>query len=274
MIRISMTYLFDTVMKLEALSQLQSGSRGGLLFPIFVAEQAISELLFNSLFSSSIRSSRNAGLRLQGRLNVQLNNNDYAQIVDGFEIASIQSDYQTFKTAFLAEMGVFPSYFVSQKAGYDTDTLLDRGLAIFPANLQSKVPEAIKDAIDASRALAFELSTACGFHTFRVVESVLRCYYKALSGTDIPEDKRSLGGILHLLKKENIGDPNVVAALQQIKDLHRNPLAHPDASISLDEAISIIGMSQSVITFMLQAIPASTSDLTQLFGNPHPILPT
>ena len=273
--RISMPYLFDTVMKLEALSQMQPGPRGGLLYPMFVADQAIDELLNNSLFSSSIRSSRTSALQLLSRLRSQLNNKDYTQLINDFEIAQIHSDYQAFKVAFLAEVGVFPSYFVTQKAGYDTDTLLDRGWAIFPSHLGTKVPEAIKDATESGRALAFELSTACGFHTFRVVEAVLRRYYIAVSGEELPEDKRSLGGILHLMKAKKIGDPNVLAALQQIKDLHRNPLAHPDVSVTLEEAVSIIGMSQSVITFMLHVIPEPTPGLASLFSlnpqsAPHP----
>ncbi len=253
--RISMPYLFDTVMKLEALSQMQSGPRGGLMYPMYVAEQAIDELMNRSLFYQNIRSSRFAGNQLMTLLREQLNKQPMTEIVDEFLIARISSAYQTFRTAFLAEMGVFPSYFVTQKAGFDTDTLLQNGAAIFPVHLLMKVPDAAHDAKEAGKALAFELSTACGFHTFRVVESVLRRYYKAVANEDLPEDKKSLGGILHLMKTKNVGDPNVLAALQQIKDLHRNPLAHPDVSVTLEEAISIIGMSQSVITFMLKEIP-------------------
>lgn len=118
-----------------------------------------------------------------------------------------------------------------------------------------KVPDSAVDAQEAGKALAFELATACGFHTFRVVESVLRKYYETVSGgVPTPLEKRSIGGILYLLKENSIGSSTVIAALQQIKDLHRNPLAHPDVSISSDEAISLIGMSQSVITAMLREI--------------------
>ncbi|WP_420961117.1 hypothetical protein [Brucella sp. IR073] len=268
--RIYMPYLFDTVMRLEGLSQLAPGPRSSIIFPMFVADQALDELLNRSFFSSSIRSSRVAGDQLTARLHFQLQSHQMTEVVDEFAIAGITTAYQTFKAAFLAEVGVFPSYFVTQKAGFDTHTLLMNGEAIFPAHLVTKVPEAKLDVQEAARALAFELPTACGFHTFRIVESVLRRYYTALSGdAEIPEDKRSLGGVLHLMKQGKIGDPNVISALQQIKDLHRNPLAHPDVSIELEEAISIIGMSQSVITFMLQKIPAPESEMAQSFASPQ-----
>ncbi|KAB2798946.1 hypothetical protein F9L06_10095 [Brucella anthropi] len=253
--RISIPYLFDTMMKLEALTLLHPGPRNSMIYAMFTAEYALDGLLNQSLFKSNIRSSRNAGYQLSNLLKGQLQNQQMHEIVDQYALAAIVAAYQSFKAAFLAELGVFPSYFVTQKAGFDTDTLLTNGSAIFPADLFMKVPESILDANEAGKALAFELSTACGFHTFRVVESVLRRYYKSVSGgKDVPTNKRSLGGILSLLKNEEIGDPNVLAALQQIKDLHRNPLAHPDVSLGPDEAISLIGMSQSVITFMLKEI--------------------
>jgi hypothetical protein len=81
-----------------------------------------------------------------------------------------------------AEIGTFPAYFVSQKGSFDTLTLLDEPWKLFPAELWTKVPEARFDVIEAGKALCYELSTACGMHVFRAVETVLRRYYTEATG--------------------------------------------------------------------------------------------
>lgn len=268
--RISIPYLVDAIMSLEVLNTLQPGHRNTLIYALFNARYVLDTILNQSVFKQNIRTSRNQGNNLINLLDGQLSNPHEDRTIDQFTLAAISSSYQSFRMVFLAELGVFPSYFVTQKAGYDTETLLELGSSIFPSELQLKVPECIIDANEAGKALAFELFTACGFHTFRVVESVLRRYYQSKSGEkDLPEPKRSIGGILSSMKKEEIGDPFVMAALQQIKDLHRNPLAHPQVSLNSEEAISLIGMAHSVITFMLKDISApittEVSELAKMF---------
>jgi len=47
----------------------------------------------------------------------------------------------------------------------------------------------------------------------------------------------------------------LLASLQQIKDLHRNPLAHPEETLTLEEAVGLFGIVQSAINAMLKEIP-------------------
>jgi hypothetical protein len=57
------------------------------------------------------------------------------------------------------------------------------------------------------------------------------------------------------MAKEELGNEKVRAALRQIKDLHRNPLMHPEVQLTVAQAISLVGMAQSCIGAMLEEIP-------------------
>ena len=126
---------------------------------------------------------------------------------------------------------------------------------MFPADLVTKVSEAVFDAKEAGKCLAYEVPTACGFHVFRVTESVLRKYYAHVTGGAAPPKVRSLGVYVNALKATKKGDEKILAALKQMTDLHRNPLIHPETVLTVDEAIAIFGIARSAITAMLSALP-------------------
>ena len=68
---------------------------------------------------------------------------------------------------------------------------------------------------------------------------------------------RNIGDYLSKLKELKKGDAKVLAALKDLKDLHRNPLVHPEHSLeNADEAIALLGGVQAVIIPMLKEIPA------------------
>jgi hypothetical protein len=103
------------------------------------------------------------------------------------------------------------------------------------------------------RALAYELPTACGFHTFRVTEAVVRRYWDAVSENKERPKPQTLGTFAAKMAKHKYGDEKVVEAIKQMTKLHRNPLIHPEVILNVEEAIGIIGMARSVIAMMLQA---------------------
>ena len=55
---------------------------------------------------------------------------------------------------------------------------------------------------------------------------------------------RALGRFAAELARRQLGDPKVVEAIKQMTTLHRNPLIHPEAIFSAEEAIGIIGMAR------------------------------
>lgn len=60
---------------------------------------------------------------------------------------------------------------------------------------------------------------------------------------------------VNALLQSGKGDPKILTALKQISDLHRNPLIHPDAILSSEDALNVIGVARSVTSAMLAVLP-------------------
>ena len=61
-------------------------------------------------------------------------------------------------------------------------------------------------------------------------------------------------------------DEKVVLILDQIKDLHRNPIIHPEQRLTNDEALSLIGIMDSAVTAII-------ADMKQRKEKTSPSLP-
>jgi len=87
------------------------------------------------------------------------------------------------------------------------------------------------------------------------LETVLRRYWDAVAnGAPHPKEK-NLGVYLRELENKDVGEKKVRAVLAQIKDLHRNPLFHPEDQLSIDDAVGLFGIVRSAVTAMLKEIP-------------------
>ena len=75
--------------------------------------------------------------------------------------------------------------------------------------------------------------------------------------------QKNMGAYLRLMRDGSFGADKTRAALTQLKDLHRNSLAHPEDILDLEEAISLLGIVQSVITEMLKEMPDITPEQPQ-----------
>ena len=160
-----------------------------------------------------------------------------------------------FETQLAGELAVADLYAISKKRAFDSTALAEHGAELFPADLVTKVPGTVHDAAQAGRCLAFELNTACGFHLHRVNEAVLRKYFDVVTGGATPPKARTIGAYLEKFEKLKKGEPTVLEGLKSLKDLHRNPLMHPDHIIeSTDAAMALHGAIQSVVVHMLKAI--------------------
>jgi hypothetical protein len=168
----------------------------------------------------------------------------------------IVNELNNFEAVLAAEFGLADFYLVSKKRGYDTTDLIENGEKLFPDDLVKKVPEAIADVKQGARCLAFELNTASAFHFHRANESVLHRYYDLVTGGKPRPDTRNMGDYLRNLDQYKVGEPKIIEALKALKNLHRNPLVHPEHSISTtDEAIAILGSIHAVVVSMLDVLP-------------------
>lgn len=255
MIRISLPYLINLMEALEPLSRIQPAEgRMTAWLAIWTAQSQLQQLQTASIYSAALRSSRALGDELLAAL-ANFDVGDLNKAVGQFELFPIIQAYSRYKIALLAELGVIPSYFVTQKGGYDTLSLLDRDDAIFPMELAIKVPEAVIDAQQAGKALAFDLATSCGFHVFRVTEAVIKRYWDHGSGGKSRPKLETIGSYAAEMEKQKIGDDKIVKSLKQMARLHRNPLIHPDVILTGEEAIGLLGIARSIVAAMLTALP-------------------
>jgi hypothetical protein len=144
------------------------------------------------------------------------------------------------------------TYLVSKKGIYSTRDLIENTERHLPEWVVNAMPPpAVFDVRECGRALAFDLSTAAAFHILRAIESCILEYLTALKAKP-RASQRNWGAYLALITNAG-GDPNVVAALSQIKNLHRNPTMHPQTQISSDEALGLLGIAQSAIVALVRA---------------------
>jgi len=153
-----------------------------------------------------------------------------------------------------SELDTQPVYHVGPKRAYNLDILIHDATKIFAGPTYAIFPDKVRyDIEQAGKCLAFEVPTAAAFHLFRAAEEILRLYYQAVVG-NLPKTRhRNWGAYIKILRDKG-AEPKVVTILEQIKELHRNPILHPDMQLSIDEAMSLVGMIESVISAMLAEI--------------------
>jgi len=268
-------YLYSLGWQVHPISELnwQSVTYSDAYFPMLTAQAAVGAFLHQSVYQ--VRTCREAGQELLRVLGEAL---EEAPNKGGEQIATLQSwqivqKAQEFETVFRAELGTTPMFYVTPKQNFDAGALISAGHNCFPPELAQKAPEAIPDAQQAAKCIAFDLPTAAGFHLHRTNEAVLRRYFDHVAGAENRPETRNMGDYLKKMNDLKVGDKKVKAALRDLKDLHRNPLMHPEDHIaSVSDAIGLMGGIQAAMALMLKelpAVPPLTADaITAMFENP------
>ncbi|MBT2132704.1 hypothetical protein KK137_00020 [Croceibacterium sp. LX-88] len=253
-------YLYELGAQVHPLTQFnfQATTWQAAHHPTLVAQGALGALLNNSVYQ--LRTSRQEGLELLNLLGNFLFNlpdfNSQGQFVPVATMWPVIDKATKFETVFKAELGVTPMFYVPPRHNVDMTGYLQQGHLSFPVDLATKVPEAILDAQQAARCIAYDLPTAAGFHLHRANESVLRRYFDRVAGPEHRPDSRNMGDYINKLSQLEKGDQRVRAALRDLKDLHRNPLMHPEEHISTtDDAISLMGGVRAAMSLMLKELP-------------------
>jgi len=265
--RVDGFYLYSVGHQIHPLADLKHhNSAGGTATPydearwtVYIAESALDTLLSRSVFR--LRTSYGPGQslltairNLKSKIEAEPNG---TKTVDWIDTYSISSSLTAFEAVLGAELSLSPLYVVTQKAGFDTSLLIENGAACFPADIWTKVPEAVADLQQGTKCIAYEVLTASGFHFHRANEAVLRRYWDSVSKGKPRPTSRNIGDYLKEMDKQQFGDARVKSALRDLKDLHRNPLIHPEHSINTaEEAIALMNGVHNVMVYMLQEIPA------------------
>lgn len=256
MVRILIPYVYNLSESLTPLASVKSGDKLNIhIYAIFNAHSILSVFLYQSVWSSCLRVCKGPGKELLEALKTLYEKDDLESELDYWEVVALNQKLTSFKTVLEAEFQTAATYLVTPRRGYDIATLIENAEVIFPDELMRKVPDTLFDLREAGKCIAFDLGTAAGFHLLRALETVIRAYWTVvMEGAPLPE-VRNLGVYISEMEKAKRGDRKVLVALRQIKDHHRNELMHPEEKLDLDQAIALLGITQSAIVPMLREIP-------------------
>lgn len=255
MIRISIPWVVDTFTSIGLVRGLSHDDPSGRMWTaVSTAKNSLETVMMDSIYSPYLRASAVEAETLHKALRECEEKllADAGATLDPFDLGGVQFEVNKFLSVFKSEMNVAPSFLVAPKEAFDVSILSENGAVLFPPALLKVVPAAKADANAAGRALAFELPTACGFHSFRVLEAVLKAYWDDVSGGKKRPEPQTIGKFGAELKKADFGDEALAETLQGIAKHHRNPLIHPEAELSTEEAIGIVGICRSAISVMLK----------------------
>jgi hypothetical protein len=262
MLRIDGAYLYELGKTLQPLIRLEAkdGPRSDCYFQSLWAKDAVTNFLYASVFRESLRASSQAASKLLAELSFIApdisQNVDFNETIPAWRISQAKLEFSKFEAVLVAELQNSAIYYASPKGGYDTQALTDAGEIIFPAEISDKVPDAVADLRASARCIAFDLPTAAAFHLHRANETVLRRYFDEVVGYEHRPASNNIGEYLNAMRKRDAGDRKVLSVLQSIKDLHRNPIMHPEQSIqTVEEAISLLSAVRASIGYMLDRIP-------------------
>lgn len=256
--RVDGAYLYELGESLRAIKNIKAEdtSRIEVMIGLYGARDKLTAYLYSSVFQSAFRPLMNPATTfltlLRGLAPDFSDDVDYEEVIPGWRIATLQREFEKFEAVLLATLQTVDLYYVSPKGAFDTQALTDGGALLFPTNLEEKAPEALVDVGAAARCIAFELPTAAAFHLLRATESVLRRYFDEKVGAEHRPTSRNMADFINGMRTRNVGDPRVIHALQALKDLHRNPLMHPDESLaSAEEAINLYAAVRAAVGYML-----------------------
>ncbi len=256
--RISLPWMLDVAAALDQVDRLMPDERvSAKWYVLFEAKSQLEALFSQSIYASHLRISRQKADELYSLINSTLGEDPASneRVLSEFDVWFLKQRRDHFKTVFLSELSTLPAFLVRMKESYDVNLLTDEGTRLFPATLASKCPEAIRDAVEVGRAIAFELPTAAGFHIFRIVEAVLKRYWDHVSSKKARPKLETIGNYASELENKKFGDAKIYESLKQLSRLHRNPLIHPEVILDVGEEIEILGISRSVIGAMLRVLP-------------------
>ena len=180
------------------------------------------------------------------------------------ETVMVRAALSDFERAFLKALKRESVFQVESVGIYDTGALIERADEIFPPDtLSGLVDTARADWRAAGRCLAFELGTAAGFHTIRATESAIHQYYVRVTGdVNMKRKDRNWGAYvrnfnLHQKKNPNSRvDTKLVALVDQIRLHHRNPVMHPEETLTPHDAYALFNVCQSAILMFVSATQA------------------
>jgi len=179
----------------------------------------------------------------------------------GYEIGkeparTLKKQLDEFDVVFVRESQRVSVFSIEPKGIYDTEALIDHAEDSLPSDVVQRLDrQAVYDIKQAGKCLAFNTPTAAGMHILKAVESLIREYHGRLTGKTLPVKSRNWGAYIRDINN-NGGDKQVTGYLQHIKDFYRNPILHPEVTLTPEQSQSLFNAALSAIVQLDAAIQA------------------
>jgi len=181
----------------------------------------------------------------------------------GWQAHNIKVAAERFETVISAELSNSDTYWISPKGTHKTSMLLQQAHVDLPSSIIEEMPEVKADFDQAGKCLLFDTPTAVGFHLLRATEAVIRRYYKEVTGVEPKQKFRNWGAYIKRLEERN-ADKRITQHLDHMRQSYRNPILHPEVSLTPDEAQILWGVCVSAIFLMANGIKALSARATPL----------
>ena len=165
----------------------------------------------------------------------------------------VQRLFFGFEQALSLDLSRAPIYFVSKIGICATPDLTNGAQWALVPEVQKTISVAAKaDLNESGRCLAFGMPTASGFHAASGRESVAE-FYEAKLGKKA--GRLGMKACIDQLT-ETGADKKTMAALDQLPDLHRNPIDHPEEFLEPADALETFNAATVAISKMARQIAA------------------
>lgn len=226
--------------------------------PLIAARDKLQEFVTRSIFINNLRTVQVRANPLYKALDDLIAKmvKESPETISSLDTMRMFEAFDRFEPVLSAELSNLVVYMVVPKGAYDVIALVEEGHRLFPESIAWKVPDATKDIEEGAKALAFELWSAAAFHFHRANEAILRVYYDQVMGPGKRPKNCTMGTMLAKLKSVDNSDKRIVVALDNIKEFHRNPNAHPGEFVgNAEEAISLVSAIRAAMSYMLEVLP-------------------
>jgi hypothetical protein len=236
------------------------------------------KLLLDGLIDRKLRieldESRDAAIAMAGVLGqiVSAHEQNGEVVLPQETIGAYIAAFFTLEQALQLELGRAPIYFVAPRGVWATRRLISEAARVYEGYDHRVPADALADTNQAGRCLAFNLPTAAGFHIARAVEAVIRRYMEVFKCPPQRESQRNWGKYIEALEKTD-ASVKVTQHLKQLKDLHRNPMIHPEVTLTMVEASGLWALATSAIQAMVVDMEPHQSNPDALIAAMIPLEP-
>ena len=232
-----------------------------ILFPLYLARQALLvQVREDSILPAA--SKRAAWTVIHGIDEVVARDVKEAFTADGeqevmqYRINNIKSLIDGLETVLNNDMPGISTFLVVQKGIYRTDDLIEHAENNFSEEIRKDIPNQAKlDFKEAGKCLAYEVPTACAFHLWRAIETVMCAYYERLTGQTVDDAniRSNWDAYIKALTTAK-ADSKITQFLDHIRKEYRNPQTHPNENVSVSQAFGLFGVASSSISQMILEI--------------------